>query len=168
MYFYAGDTTPHIIISTRAPQIIMEMKHRSVHRATFSIISAQNALETALFQKKKMEKITQNIHATLQNHKIQSERVISGVSAPLLEKWRDHLVYTGQRNHQNLSYLILAGARAWDPALYIPTKHRVCCMMEDAHGPARLILSQGRDEWIAGYAAAQACLASPGKTSRGV
>lgn len=34
---------------------------------------------------------------------------------------------------------------AWDPALYIPARHRVCCMMKGGgcSGPARLILSQG-------------------------
>lgn len=55
-YFYTGDTTAHIIITATGSKIVMEMKHGSVHRATFSIISAQNALETALFLQKKQQR----------------------------------------------------------------------------------------------------------------
>lgn len=89
-YFYTADTTAHIIITARAFKIVMEMRHGSVHRATFSIISAQNALETALFLQKKQNKPAKYTVNTpqftpFQNYMIRSERVGSGVSAPLLE-----------------------------------------------------------------------------------
>lgn len=38
-YFYTGDTIAHII-TARASKIVIEMKHGTVHYATFSIISA--------------------------------------------------------------------------------------------------------------------------------
>lgn len=84
-----------------------------------------------------------------QNHKIGSERDSSGVAAPLLE-WQLHIsVYTGQCTPAQslISYFSRCSqAGAWDPALYIPARHRVCCMMEGGgcSGPAWLILSLGR------------------------
>lgn len=42
-------TPLRVIVTVTAAKIVMEMKHGSVHLATFSIISAQNALEAALF-----------------------------------------------------------------------------------------------------------------------
>lgn len=50
-YFYTGGTTAHII-TAGASKIVMEMKQGTVHCETFSMISAQNALETALFLRK--------------------------------------------------------------------------------------------------------------------
>lgn len=154
----------HVIITARASKIVMEMKLGSVQHATFSIISAENALETALFSKKKRkqkerkqknnkfpgEYTVNTAHfSPFQNYKIGSERVGSGVSAPLLEWCRNDSVYTGQRAPPQslISYFSRCSqAGAWDPALYIPARHRVCCMMEGGgcSGPARLILSHGR------------------------
>ncbi len=68
----------------------MEMKLGSVHCATFSIISAQNALETALLDKEKRvgaEYIVNTPEFTpFKNYKIRSRRVGSGVCSPLWEK----------------------------------------------------------------------------------
>ncbi len=69
------------------------MKPGSVHSATFSIISAQNALETALFLKKERKMKQKTAEYTVntpqftpfKNYKIRSERVGSGVSASLRE-----------------------------------------------------------------------------------
>lgn len=86
-------------------QNVMEMKHGNVYRTTFSIISAQNALETALFSMKKKKKTKKKKtaektvytpqFAPFQNCTIRSERVGSGVSAPRLEWCRNDSVYTG-------------------------------------------------------------------------
>lgn len=71
------------------------------------------------------------------------------MSAPLLAwGWNDS-VYTGQRTTAQslISYFSRCSqAGTWDPALYFPARHSVCCMMEGGgcSGPARLILSQGR------------------------
>lgn len=84
-----------------------------------------------------------------QNHKIRAGNVGSGVSAPLPKCCRNDSVYTGRRTPAQslISYFSRCSqAWAWDPALYIPARHHVCCMMEGGgcSGPARLILSQGR------------------------
>lgn len=80
---------------------------------------------------------------------MRSERVASGLSAPLAEWCRNDSVYTGQRTPTQslISYFSRCSqAGVWDPALYIPARHRVCCMMEGGgcSGPARLIYSQER------------------------
>lgn len=153
----------------------MEMKHRSVHCTTFSIISAQNALETALFQQ-----VNSRIHRKHgpvyrypqpQDWVRKSRHYSTCSSAGCLMRWCS-LLKPHPAQSLTSYFTRCSHAWAWDPALYIyiPARRHACCMMKGGgcSGPVRLIHSQRREAWIAGYTAAWACLASPGKTSTGV
>lgn len=101
-------------------QNVMEMKHGNVYRTTFSIISAQNALETALFSMKKKRR---------QRKKKQQKRLYTRPSLPLSKiarlgqrEWAAECLLLGWSGVEmiqftlastlwhNPSYLILAGA----------------------------------------------------------
>lgn len=121
-----------IVITARASKIVMEMKHRSVHCTTFSILSAQNALDTALFQQ--VNSRIHRKHGPVYRYPqaqdwVRKSRHSTCSSAGCLMRWCS-LLKPHPAQSLTSYFTRCSHAWAWDPALYIyPCK--ASCLLHD-------------------------------------